>query len=300
MFVKLIVRAAIAAIALLALGASSAAAALYYPSGPQAFVDKSKLTGWQQCFTGLYNGAESLNTVLGPCDKDLLLLAGGPTGSSTLTALAAAPRADVIFDTDRSDTPHDANGTGWYFNSDYSWGFAKQGDVIERDSCDVAADQSPGANPDLRLCWHTEAGALDGGYRAGAAVDLNDSTDYTRYVYEASTSNAFTASVQGKTLLVSVSASGSVTVADAAAPLSALASKKKKKKRTLLLKPSSGSGDPPTISVPLLLTKFAKQKLRQKGKLTVNARITFKPQINGAASTQTLKLKIKGKKKKKK
>jgi hypothetical protein len=141
-------RSALAAVCLLALAASPAVA-LYYPSGPQTFVDKSQLDGWQVCFSGLYNGAESLDTVLTPCNQDLLLLAGGPTGSSTLTVLAAAPRADVIFDTGTGNTPHDANGTGWYFNANWSWGFAKQGDPIVRDECDVAADQDPGPNPDL-------------------------------------------------------------------------------------------------------------------------------------------------------
>jgi len=113
-------------------------------------------------------------------------------------------------------------------------------------------------------------------------------------------SNAFSATTKGKTLLVSVSAAGSLSVSDAAAPLSAAdAKKKKKKKRTLLLNPSSGSGGPPTISVALALTKPAKQKLRQKGKVTVNARITFTPN-RGIPKTQTMKLKITGKKKKKK
>jgi hypothetical protein len=301
--IKRIRRSALAAVCLLAVAASPAAA-LYYPSGPQAFGDKSQLDGWQLCFSDLYGDdlVTSLDTVLAQCNKDLLLLAGGPTGSSSLTVLAAAPRADVIFDTGQSDDPHNANGSGWYFNTDFSWGFAKEGDPISRDSCDVAADQDPGPNPDLRLCWHTGSGFLEGGYRAGAVSNLNNSTDYTRYVYHASTpSNAFSASVKGRTLLVSVTSPGTVSIADAAAPLSATASKKKKKKRSVRLKPSSASGDPPTISVPLRLTKLAKQKLRQKGKVSVKARITFTPRVTprgGIANTQTAKLKIKGKRKK--
>ena len=102
--------------------------------------------------------------------------------------LAAAPRADVLFDTGQSNTPHDANGSGWYFNDNYSWGFAKQGDPIGRDSCDVeaSADGDPtGPNPDLRLCWHTDNGFLAGGYRAGAVIQLNSSMAYTRYIYQA-------------------------------------------------------------------------------------------------------------------
>ena len=84
-------------------------------------------------------------------------------------------------------------------------------------------------------------------------------------------------------------------VSDAAAPLSARAAKKK---RQLSLKPSSASGGAPTISVPLLLTKSAKKKLRQKGKVKAKARITFTP-TGGTTGTQTATLKIKGKKPKK-
>jgi hypothetical protein len=293
--IRLTRRAALAAVCLFAVAASPAQA-LYYPSGPQAFVDKTRLDGWQLCFSGLYNGSESLDTVLTACNQELLLLAGGPTDSSTLTVLAAAPRTDVLFDTGTSDIPHNANGSGWYFNPDWSWGFAKEGDPIIRDSCDVAADQDPGPNPDLRLCWHTEGNSLDGGYRVGATTGLNGSTAYTRYIYQAPRpSNSFSARVSGRTLLVSVSAPGTVSVADAASPLSASAAKKK---RGLKLKPSSASGNPPTISVSLRLAKLAKQKLRRKGKVTVNARITFTPEAPGFANTQTAKLKIKGKKKK--
>jgi hypothetical protein len=106
-------------------------------------------------------------------------------------------------------------------------------------------------------------------------------------------SNAFTlGKVKGKTLPVSVSVPGSVSVVDAATPLSAAAAKTKK-----LLKPSSASGGPPTISVKLLLTKLGNQKLREKGKVTVNARITFTPN-RGIPKTVTQKLKIKSKRKK--
>jgi len=289
----------LAFVALIAVPA--AASALYYPFGPQAFVDKSKLEGWQLCFSDQYFEIHSLDLVFTPCNQDLMMLAGGPTGSPTLTVLAAAPRADVTFDTGTGNTPHNANGTGWYFNPNWSWGFAKQGDVIERDECDVEAssDGNPnGANPDLRLCWHTLGGdsQLSGGYRAGATTGLNDSTDYTRYVYQAPRpSNTFTVTIKKLKVLVGVEAQGDVSVVDDKTVLAATASKKKSR---LLLKPSSASGNPPTIAAPLLLTKTAKRKLRQNGKLTVKARITFTP-LHGLANTRTAKLKIKGKRKKK-
>jgi hypothetical protein len=80
-------------------------------------------------------------------------------------------------------------------------------------------------------------------------------------------------------------------VNDAAAPLNASTAKKKKRKP--LLRSSDTSGDPPTITVALHLSKLAKQRLRRTGKVAMTARITFAPQ-GGLANTQTAKLKIKG------
>jgi hypothetical protein len=105
-------------------------------------------------------------------------------------------------------------------------------------------------------------------------------------------SNAFTAKVKGKKLIVSVSAPGKVAVSDAKAKLSAQSAKKK---RSLGLKPSSATGNPPKIKVKLKLTKTALAKLRSTGKVTVKAKITFTPN-RGFASTQKKKLKIKSKK----
>ena len=108
--------------------------------------------------------------------------------------------------------------------------------------------------------------------------------------------NTFSFRVKRRKLIVRVQASGKVAVVDAASPLSASAAKKKRRR---LLKPSSGSGDPPKITVPLRLTKVAKSRLKKKGKVTVRARITFTPQ-GGLVNTQKAKLKIKRKSKKKK
>jgi hypothetical protein len=106
-------------------------------------------------------------------------------------------------------------------------------------------------------------------------------------------SNAFTFRLRGRKLLVSVQASGQVSVSDATAHRAASTAKGKKRKR--LLKSSGASGDPPTIMVALRLSKLAKQKLRRTGKVAVRVRIAFAPQ-GGLTSTKTAKLKIKGKK----
>jgi hypothetical protein len=183
--------------------------------------------------------------------------------------LAAAPRADVIFDTGMtSNTPHDANGSGWYFNGDSSWGFAKQGDPIERDSCDIVADHDDpsGPNGDLRLCWHTMSGALDGGFRAGTVDFLNsEPSGYTRYIYQA-TCNA---SVQfGKVkrnrgkgtarLPVTVPGVGTLTAGG----------KGLKSFQTTV----SGSG---TVTVPVKPKGAKRRALNANGEAKVNEKITF-------------------------
>jgi hypothetical protein len=106
--------------------------------------------------------------------------------------------------------------------------------------------------------------------------------------------NSFSFKVKGKKLIVSVQATGTVSVADKASSRGASAAKKKHK---ALLKPSSASGDPPSITVPLKLSKKARKKLKQTGKVKVKARIVFTPQ-GGVADTRTAKLKIKRAKKK--
>jgi hypothetical protein len=106
--------------------------------------------------------------------------------------------------------------------------------------------------------------------------------------------NAFSAKLKGKKLIVSVQSPGTVNVSDAGAPLSATSAKKKRK---LLLKNSSGTGNGPTITVKLKLTKFGNSRLRSKGSVKLKARVTFTPD-GGTAATQGKNLKVKGKSKK--
>jgi hypothetical protein len=145
-----------------------------------------------------------------------------------------------------------------------------------------------------------------GNHRTGAvAAPLPDGRVLVAGGYDGSTrfssaeifaaANAFSFTVKGRRLLASVQATGRVSVSDAAARLNVSAAKKKK--RRLLLKSSDGSGDPPTIAVPLHLSKLAKQRLRRTGKVAMRVRIDFAPQ-GGVATTQTARLKIKGRKKK--
>ena len=137
---------------------------------------------------------------------------------------------------------------------------------------------------------------------AGGSTSAHPTTGLPSAEIYAAT-NTFTFALQGRQLLVSVQASGKVSVNDPATPLSASQAKKKKKKKKVkpgpLVSASSASGDPPTITVPLTLTNFANSILKKKGRVTVNVRISFTPQ-GGLANSQTATLQIQGKKPKKK
>jgi hypothetical protein len=69
---------------------------------------------------------------------------------------------------------------GLYFSDNYSWGFAREGQAVARNSCDVESN-----DPSGRLCWHTSSGALFGGWRCGEQVSLNGSSDFERVVFTA-------------------------------------------------------------------------------------------------------------------
>jgi hypothetical protein len=148
-------------------------------------------------------------------------------------------------------------------------------------------------------------GAMGSARTGAVAAPLSDGRVLVAGGYDGSTrfssaeifaaSNAFSFTIKKRNLRVSVKATGKVSVSDAAA-VRAASAKKKKKKRGLLLSSSDASGDPPTITVALHLSKRGKQKLRRTGKVATRMRITFVPQ-GGLASTQTAKLKIRSKKK---
>jgi hypothetical protein len=105
-------------------------------------------------------------------------------------------------------------------------------------------------------------------------------------------SNLFTiGALRGRILTLNVPSAGTVVATDAGAPPAGNSASAAAKKR---LKPSSASGGPGAIKVALRLTKAAKQRLRQKGKVRVNARITFTPN-GGSARALTAKLKLKKK-----
>lgn len=95
------------------------------------------------------------------------------------TLAAMGLRSDVLYNCGTlTSCVNVANGVGWYFSDDHSWGFINGGDLVSRSSCDTES-----TNPELRLCWHT--GGFYGGYRCGTTLGLNSDATWERSVWHA-------------------------------------------------------------------------------------------------------------------
>jgi hypothetical protein len=152
--------------------------------GPQNDIPEEALQGWRACHREAYDASEtSVASLLEACSGNHLMLACRPEGAPSLQLLAHAPRSAVtrVTPPEAVNEPFDANGSGWYFNDSYSWGFARQGVPLDRNSCDW--NESPPGDPQ-RLCWHTGDGNLRWGWRCGANTDLG--SGWERVVYDVS------------------------------------------------------------------------------------------------------------------
>ena len=177
-------------------GAAAIAVPSYSPSGPQINVPISTVVagGWSQCFSEPYGqSGPAISSAISGCSGDLMMLAAAANGSNMLSLLAWAPTTDAMFATGGFANPtnsHSANGSEWYFDPSWSWGFAPLGAPISLSSCDIAASTSFGGvngTTPYRLCWHTSGGQMSGGWRVGAVDFLNgEPSGYTKYIFTAS------------------------------------------------------------------------------------------------------------------
>jgi hypothetical protein len=154
---------------------------LYWASGVLQNVAPADLTGWTECYSDTYaEGSTPMSSILQACSKGKLLLACRPVNSPTYTLAAMAPRADVTYDCGTQNAcVHQANGVGWYWSDQWSWGFAPGGLPVSRNSCDVES-----ALPEQRLCWHSGGGNINQGYRCGSN-SLNGDASWERVVFHA-------------------------------------------------------------------------------------------------------------------
>jgi hypothetical protein len=122
--------------------------------------------------------AEALRgSSLAQCKGQYLMMACRATGTINLQIAAMATRADVLFPTgENTDNFHTANGVIWYYREGKAWGFAPEGETVNKHPCDLNT-----ANGDKRLCWHLESGV--GGFRCGNNEILNNDATYERIIY---------------------------------------------------------------------------------------------------------------------
>lgn len=134
--------------------------------------------GYEVCYADTYDASEPLANVMAGCTGDLALLACRPVGAADLTVGALGESAAVVTDVGTGQFAfHPHNGAGWYFSPNYSWGFFPLGESVSRTSCDTIA-----VSADRRLCWHTAADQLVGGWRCGSTTDLNGSAAWERLI----------------------------------------------------------------------------------------------------------------------
>ena len=151
----------------------------------------------------------------------------------------------------------------------------------------IADDGAAQGNRSFTIALGNPSGGANLGSPATATVTIFD--DDSPPGTPGTPSNEFEiGAVKGKRLTVTVAGAGLVEVTDAAARRTARAGGAGKPK----LKPSSvtanGFG---AVTVALKLTKAAKKKLRRKGRLKVDAAVTFTP-TGGAPKTETKQLKL--------
>jgi hypothetical protein len=149
---------------------------IYWASGVQKNVPETKLEGWELCYRGTYDEGLmfALPTILQQCNRARMLLACRPVGASSFDVVAMADRADALFDCGtQTNCTHQANGVGWYFANNFSWGLAPAGQAVNRVNCDSFAGSD-------RLCWFTDGQA---GAKCGTNVALWNT--WERVVYHA-------------------------------------------------------------------------------------------------------------------
>lgn len=144
--------------------------------------------GWHVCYQQPYSafgpGVSTAAALRAACaDAGAYLIAGCTHDSVDPDHLeaAAGDASAVVLPADDDPTAAGyhrpgAGQVGWYLSEDWSFGFFEAGDGVDRNS----ADTSGGNFPERRMSWHTHADV--GGYRCGAAADLNDADDYTKYI----------------------------------------------------------------------------------------------------------------------
>lgn len=141
---------------------------LYFPAGVQENVADSQMTGWTQCLYEAYGVERTGADIKAMCPGSKLLVGCKHKNAPNWHIVAAGERSDVFFFTGTNvNSVHTANGVSWYYSEFHAFGFAPEGETVQKTTCDVSFASAA----DKRLCWHTLS--FEGGYRCGTTIDLD-------------------------------------------------------------------------------------------------------------------------------
>ena len=156
---------------------------LYWASGVQQQVPENRLDGWALCHNDRYSDGSALDGILSNCSKAKLLLACRPWASRASRSWRWRPAkmcssTVALRPTVRSSRMELAGITarpipGGSRPVATTWTGAS--------ATSTTAGKSIRA---LRMCWHTEEGALNTGYRCGDN-NLNGNAAWERVIYQA-------------------------------------------------------------------------------------------------------------------
>ncbi len=152
---------------------------LFAFEGIRENVPDEDIGGWEQCHRSLYGDTNDFGPILAACDGEFVMYGCRQTGNPNWQLLAMGERAEVFRDTGRQNNNLNVhNGVAWYFSTSYSLGFVLPGTAVRRNSCDT-----DNAQPQFRLCWHSNGNRMTGGYRCGARTGLNGARDWERAIW---------------------------------------------------------------------------------------------------------------------
>ncbi len=135
--------------------------------------------GFVPCHVETYaEGGTPLTDIRAACGGAELAVGCRAAGADALNVVAEGDYAQVLFDVgDGLTAQHTHNGVAWYLSAQASWGFAPAGSAVRRLTCDTENEDG-----ERRLCWHTNAGNLMGGYRCGLQTTFGDDVERVIYV----------------------------------------------------------------------------------------------------------------------
>ena len=132
---------------------------------------------FEVCYQDLYDADLDHAAIQQNCDGDVVMLACREVGQPNYLLAAMGDRAEVfrVTPATQQNATHLHNGAQWYYNDNWSFGFAPAGAATSLNQADTAADQR--AN---KLSWHTINQA--GGWSCGNATGLNNNAGWERFV----------------------------------------------------------------------------------------------------------------------